>query len=117
MKIKLLRASAISGVHCDIDEVVEVSEKDGKYLVNAKLAQLADGAAKAKKQLVKKESIIMRRNGRVAGNHVELGDVVSVLEADAKFLLGHGYAYLAASDEAKELKADLKNAAEKEAGQ
>jgi len=120
MKIKLERDCAIAGLHCEKGEVVDVSEQDGTYLVNVGLAKAADDGAKAKKQTVKKIKILMKRSCMVAGKHRELGDVVSALEADAKFLLGHGHAFVDGSDKAKELKAELKKsaqAAEKEAAE
>ena len=112
MKIKLERDCAIAGQHCEKGEVVDVSEQDGAYLVNVGIAKKTDGGAKVKKQTVKKIKVLMKRSCMVVGEHRDIGDVVSVLESDAAFLLGHGHALVDGSDEAKELKAELKEAAE-----
>jgi len=117
MKIKLERDCAIASQHCEKGEVVDVSEQDGAYLINAGLAKAADDGAKAKKQTVKKIKILMKRSCMVAGKHREIGDVVSALEADAKFLLAHGHAFEDNSDEAKALKAALKKAAAEKAAE
>jgi len=119
MKVKLLKDCLVDGQHCPAGEVADVSDQDGRYLVARGHAEPA-GKEKAKKTTVKRISIVIARTCLVEGKHVELGDVVSALEVDAKFLLGHGHAFVDGSDKAKELKAELKKsaqAAEKEAAE
>ena len=47
MKIKLKEDMAIAGKHCNAGTIVDVSEQDGRYLVNGKRA--TDAETKAKK--------------------------------------------------------------------
>jgi len=92
MKIKLLKTCLIGGQHCDIGEVVDVDDRDGTYLVNTRAAELSGKGGKAKKTTVKSVRIRMVRACMVGGKHVEAGKVVSVSEADARYLIPRGIA-------------------------
>ena len=108
MNIKLLRDCLVGGQHCSKGEVVDVSDNDASYLISSKLAESASKGSKAKKTTVKKIRVVIRSVCMVGGNHVEPGESVSALEADAKVLLSHGLAFAAGSDEAKDFKVELK---------
>ena len=120
MKIKLLKDLRIAGEHCEKGSVVETSDTDAKYLIAAGDAKSADKEAKAKKQTVKKVSVVILKSVLVAGKHYDKGDSVSALETDASTLIKLGLALDKASDEAKDFLAAVKKekaAAEKAAAE
>ncbi len=105
MKIKLNRDSLIKGQHCKAGEVVDVSDSDGRYLVNRGHAEAAEKNAKAKKDTVKRIKVLVLRDCLLGGKHVARGDVVSTPdEHGLRYLLNRGHVVEAGSDEAKDLK-------------
>jgi len=107
MKVKLLKDCLVSGQHCPTGEVVDVSERDGTYLVSRGHAEAAS-KSKAKKTTVKRQSIIVARTCLIGGEHIERGDVVKALQTDADYLIGHGDAFDPKSDEGEALAATVK---------
>jgi len=92
MKIKLLKPCRIGGEHCDIDEVVSVSDNDAKYMIGSGSAVAAEKEAKVKAKQEVSINIKMLKGCLVAGEHRQEGDCFAANERDAAFLLSHGYA-------------------------
>ena len=59
MKIVILNSVLIEGKHTEVNSIVEINDKDAKYLINSKFAKEFDETSKEeiKKEEIKKEEI------------------------------------------------------------
>ena len=46
MKIKILKETAVKGVHCSVGSIVEASQQDGEYLVGMGKAEMTKDSVK-----------------------------------------------------------------------
>jgi len=101
MKIKLLKSCLVGGQHFERGEEVDVPDGDGRYLVNTHAAALVGKPGKAARTTIKRVKIVLASACMVGGVHVDAGEEIEAVEADAVYLKQRGQAFEPGSDDAK----------------